>query len=188
ALHVGALLAWPSIAVVAVGLWWNANTVAHGLVHRRFFARAGLDRGLALVLSVLLGFPQELWRQFHLAHHAGHRRSVRWNRALAEQSVATATLWIGLVAAAPAFFVAVWLPGFVLGQCLCALHGHFEHTGGSAVSHHGRLYNLLFFNDGFHDEHHARPRAGWRELGARAPVTRTRVSRWPPVLRWVEAV
>ena len=84
----------------------------------------------------------------------------------------------------PAFFFATYLPGYLGGLALCALHGHYEHAGG-VTSHYGAVYNLLLFNDGYHVEHHANPGAPWHRLphyrGAAA-----RVSRWPAPLRWME--
>jgi hypothetical protein len=69
--HGAVLLAVPSIPLVAIGLWWNANTVSHYFIHLPFFRRGGWNRVYALYLSALLGFPHSLWRQRHLAHHFG---------------------------------------------------------------------------------------------------------------------
>lgn len=49
---------------------------------------------------------------------------------------------------APAFFVWTYVPGYLAGLLLCAVHGHYEHAAGT-TSHYGRLYNLLCFNDGY---------------------------------------
>jgi len=39
--HGGLLWAIPSMALIAIGLWWNANTISHNFIHRPFFrARA----------------------------------------------------------------------------------------------------------------------------------------------------
>ena len=83
----------------------------------------------------------------------------------------------------PASSGRVYLPGWSLGLGLCFLQGHFEHARGT-TSHYGRLYNVLFFNDGYHVEHHARPGA----LGPTCLVSgRGRAqSRWPAVLRWLD--
>jgi hypothetical protein len=64
------------------------------------------------------------------------------------------------------------------------LHGYYEHARGT-TSHYGRLYNLLFFNDGYHVEHHDYPGAHWTELPRRAAPD-IAVSRWPAVLRWLD--
>src|SRR5204862_3217114 len=48
------------------------------------------------------------------------------------------------------------------------------------------LYNLLFFNDGYHVEHHAHPSEHWTRLPSHADPE-ARASRWPAVLRWLEA-
>ncbi len=65
ALHGGLLLAVPAAPVIAVGLWWGSNTVAHYFLHRPFFRYRALNVAFALYLSVLLGVPQTLWRDRH---------------------------------------------------------------------------------------------------------------------------
>jgi hypothetical protein len=95
-------------------------------------------------------------------------------------------LWAILAATAPGFLRTVYAPGYLLGLGLCFLQGHFEHAGGT-TSHYGRLYNWLFFNDGYHVEHHRRPGVHWTELPAWSDAG-NRASRWPPVLRWLDAL
>src|SRR5262245_64121287 len=73
--HGGLLLAWPSIAFIAIGLWWNANTIAHNFIHRPFFRARALNTAFSCYLSLLLGFPQSLWRARHLAHHGAQNQS-----------------------------------------------------------------------------------------------------------------
>src|SRR5262249_47377554 len=71
ALAQGALvLALPSWPVIALGIWWNSNTVAHNFIHTPYFRDRGLNRCFSLYLTLLLGIPQSLWRDRHLAHHA----------------------------------------------------------------------------------------------------------------------
>jgi hypothetical protein len=69
---------------------------------------------------------------------------------------------------------------------LCYLQGHFEHARGT-TSHYGWLYNRLFFNDGYHVEHHRRPGEHWTRLRRHADSSARR-SRWPPVLRWLDVI
>ncbi len=186
--HGALLVTCPSVPLVAVGLWWNANTISHHFIHRPFFRTRTLNAGFSCLLSLLLGFPQSLWRARHLRHHLameGRRERTDLKPAPPDIGVVVA-LWAALLFLAPGFLLAVYLPGFVLGLGLCYMQGHYEHARGP-VSHYGWLYNLLFFNDGYHVEHHARPAASWRELpGHRA--SNSNASRWPAVLRWLEVV
>jgi hypothetical protein len=184
ALHAAALCCWPHPLLVGLGLWWNANTVSHQFVHRRFFRTRAHDAGFSAALSVLLGFPQRLWRERHLAHHAGAAWRWRGSAQLWGECALVAVAWSTLAVCAPGVLLGAWLPGFALGQTLCALHGYFEHRGGT-TSCRARWWNVLFLNDGWHAEHHARPAAHFRDLPRlRAPGAR--VSALPPVLRWLE--
>ena len=76
----GLLLAFPSIPLIAIGLWWNANTISHIFIHRPFFRTPALNAAFSVYLSLLLGFPQSLWRARHLAHH-GARASTGFRLA-----------------------------------------------------------------------------------------------------------
>ena len=184
----GLLLAAPSVPLVALGLWWTANTVAHNFIHRPFFRDRRLNRLYSLALSVILGFPQTLWHDRHLAHHAGRTPVVRMSRALAVELVFVLGSWGLCLWTSPRVFVLVYLPGWALGLGLCWLQGHYEHARGT-TSHYGALYNLLFFNDGYHVEHHQQPGVHWSQLPSRRMGTggeRRAVSRWPPILRWLE--
>jgi hypothetical protein len=185
ALAHGALVAAaPSVPVIALGLWWNANTISHNFVHAPFFRRPSLNAVFSAYLSLLLGLPQRLWRDRHLAHHAGKEWRWRGSGPLAFEMTLVAALWGALAAKAPGFLVSVYLPGFLIGLFLCWVQGHFEHRRGT-TSHYGRIYNFLFFNDGYHVEHHARPLEHWRRLPQHA-TPNARASGWPAVLRWLE--
>ena len=178
------MIAAPSAATVAFGVWWLSNTSAHNFIHRPFFRGAAANRLFALYLTLATGIPQSLWRDRHLAHHAGVAPRVRLSPQLAIQCAAIGGLWIALASLAPRFFAYAYVPGYAVGLLLCALHGHFEHHQGT-TSYYGRLYNLLFFNDGYHVEHHARPGVHWSRL----PEYRdrgARQSRWPAPLRWLD--
>src|SRR6266511_974240 len=156
--HGLALIEFPSIPLIAIGFWWNANTIAHNFIHLPYFRSRKGNALFAAWESLLLGIPQRLWRERHLAHHAGRQWHWRWSGQLAWESFLVLALWGVLLALAPKFFLTVYLPGWLLGLGLCQLQGFFEHEHGT-TSHYGRLYNLLFFNDGFHVEQHAPPPA-----------------------------
>jgi hypothetical protein len=184
-LHGALLAAVPAAPVVAVGLWWNSNTVAHYFLHRPYFRARALNVAFALYLSALLGVPQALWRDRHLAHHAGRPWRLRLGRRLLAESALVVAVWAALLLLAPRFFLTAYLPGYLVGLGLCWLHGRYEHPGGATVSHHGRLYNLLFLNDGYHVEHHLHPAEHWTRLPRHAALA-GRTSRYPAVLRWLD--
>src|SRR5438445_11173760 len=82
----------PAIAI-AIGIWWNANTVAHLCIHRPFFRRRAANAAVAAVLTALLGFPQSLWRDRHLAHHAGSPFRLRLSIELALPTLIVVAPW-----------------------------------------------------------------------------------------------
>jgi hypothetical protein len=191
--HAGVLFLAASIPVIAIGLWWNANTIGHNFIHRPFFRSKAANGAYSAFLSLVLGVPQSLWRARHLAHHAEAQyagqtfrsAAVRfWSARILFESVLVVSLWGILGAMTPDFLLTVYAPGYLIGLGLCFLQGHFEHAGGT-TSHYGRIYNTLFFNDGYHVEHHRRPGVHWTELSAWADGV-SRSSRWPPVLRWLD--
>jgi hypothetical protein len=199
------LLAAPSTFLVAIGLWWNANTVSHNFIHLPFFRSRRMNAVYAAYLTLLIGVPQGLWRARHLAHHAltGSKRlagrdvaRLRWTGPIIAEAALLLGVWSLVAVKAPRLFFLTYLPGYLAGLGLCALQGHFEHARGT-TSHYGRAYNVTFFNDGFHVEHHARPGEHWtmlplrrqRPIGAPHEITRdAHASAWPPVLRWLESV
>ena len=182
--HACALVAVPSIPLIAIAMWWNANTIAHNFIHRPFFRSRWANRAYSAFLSLVLGVPQRLWRARHLAHHAGAHVRVPWTPSMFVEAGLVLAMWTVVAVFLPRFFLTVYLPGWALGLGLCFLQGYFEHERGT-TSHYGRLYNLLFFNDGYHVEHHAKPGALWVDLPAHV-VTQAPASRWPAVLRWLD--
>jgi len=66
-----------------------------------------------------------------------------------------------------------FLPFYYLGHCLSSLNGYYEHLNGNpalpiawGVSSYNRLYNVLWFGNGYHAEHHYRPRTHWTKIHA----------------------
>src|SRR5262245_1814957 len=94
--YAGLLIGTPSIPLVAIGLWWTANTVAHNFIHTPFFRSRPLNRLYAMYLSALMGFPQALWRERHLRHHRGDARAIQWTRQAVTEATIVATVWIVL--------------------------------------------------------------------------------------------
>jgi hypothetical protein len=192
--YAALLVSTPSIPLIGIGLWWTANTVAHNFIHTPFFRSHALNRAYSLYLSALMGIPQSLWRDRHLRHHralqpsrrtagSGHDRPRAVSDVAVEMGVVLA-VWAGVAFVDPAFFLRLYMPGYLVGLGLCSLQGHFEHARGT-TSHYGWLYNWCFFNDGYHAEHHLRPGEHWTRLPSQ-PRAEARSSRWPPVLRWLD--
>ena len=68
-------------------------------------------------------------------------------------------------------FMLFLIPFNYLGNCLSSLNGYYEHFGGNpdlpiawGVSTYGRFYNWIWFNNGYHAEHHFRPRMHWAKM------------------------
>ncbi len=69
------------------------------------------------------------------------------------------------------YFVYFYLPSFYLGWVISYAEGYLEHHGGqpgnpfaNSVSSYNRLYNLLWFNNGYHQEHHWDPKVHWTRM------------------------
>ncbi len=143
-----------------------------------------MNRAFSAALSILLGIPQTLWRDLHLAHHAGVAWRLRISRQLVVETALVLSLWALLTWLHPRFYLMAYLPGYLAGLGLCATQGYWEHAAGRPTSHYGRLYNFFCFNDGYHAEHHADPAIHWTELPARIEGGAA-TSQWPPLLRWL---
>jgi len=69
------------------------------------------------------------------------------------------------------WFLLCYLPAFFVSLALVNVQNYYEHYGAlpentyaNSVSHYGRLYNRLTFNDGYHQEHHLRPLTHWTQM------------------------
>jgi fatty acid desaturase len=70
-------------------------------------------------------------------------------------------------------FIVFLLPFWYLGHSLSSLNGYYEHFGGNpdkpiawGVSTYDRLYNWTWLNNGYHAEHHYRPKQHWTKMRA----------------------
>jgi fatty acid desaturase len=113
---------------------------------------------------------------FELARRIGEKRPREARQALVEfwavMAVYGAALAFGLLTARWTFVPLVAV-GSYLGQCLSNLNGYYEHLGGDpdkpiawGVSTYGRLYNWVFLYNGYHAEHHYRPKVHWTKMVA----------------------
>lgn len=180
--------------LVAMTVWWSANTVSHNHLHRPIFRSPSLNWAFCWLLTLSTGVPQRLWRKRHLYHHGGERGPApRLSPAELVELAALFGLWLLLLWLRPRAFLFAYLPGYAVAMGLCQLQGRYEHAGKPVtvepgVSYYGRLYNLLWWNDGYHGEHHRYPGTHWSQLPARRRSTSPTESSLPPVLRGLEPV
>ena len=71
------------------------------------------------------------------------------------------------------YFVFFYLPSYYLGWVLSYAEGYLEHYGcqpgnyfANSVSSYNWLYNFLWFNNGYHQEHHWDPKVHWTRMRA----------------------
>lgn len=76
-------------------------------------------------------------------------------------------------------FVLFLAPFYYLGQCMSFLIAWYEHAGANpdepvatGVSTYEPVYNWLFLNNGYHAEHHHRPKVHWTQMKAVREETR----------------
>ncbi len=69
------------------------------------------------------------------------------------------------------FVIFYFLPFWYLGHCFSYLNGYYRHYGANpdkpiawGVSSYGKIYNWLFFYNGYHAEHHFRPKVHWTKM------------------------
>src|SRR3954471_23712457 len=120
-MYAALLVTVPSTILIALGLWWTANTVAHNFIHTPFFRPRALNGVYSIYLSALMGFPQELWRQRHLRHHRGDERSMTMTTRTVIELVAVVAAWGTIAITQPSLFATVYVPGYIIGMALCSL-------------------------------------------------------------------
>ncbi len=69
------------------------------------------------------------------------------------------------------YVIFYFLPFFYLGHSFSYLNGYYRHYGGNpdkpiawGVSSYGKIYNWIFFYNGYHAEHHFRPKVHWTKM------------------------
>jgi len=125
-------------------------------------------RAEPMLSYVLMGF----WRDddpFTVAREIGRKRPAEAKRALHEFWAMVGVYAVLLVLRWE--FVLVLAPFYYLGQSLSFLIAYYEHLGAepsnplaTGVSTYEPVYNLLFLNNGYHAEHHYRPKQHWTEM------------------------
>jgi fatty acid desaturase len=128
------------------------------------------------------GKPENVWRYAFLGVFRGDDAKIfaemgRNNRTndvywAKFESVAFVSWWVlGFIINWQ--FMLLFLPCWYLGLVISNLVGYYEHLHANpdepvawGVSTYAKLYNLFWLNNGYHAEHHYRPRTHWRDMPA----------------------
>ncbi len=179
-------LAFPRLPWWAVGLsflvltWaycWNLQCISHNFIHNAFFTSRWLNHAFGVLETLCIGMPHQLYHHYHLNHHAGDND--------AKGPDGTTRDWSSIYrygkGDAPEAFWRYCLLSFFRVEVtpvirVCIRHGRYaegylEHYGGqpgnpfaNSVSSYHWLYNFLWFNNGYHQEHHWDPKTHWTRM------------------------
>jgi fatty acid desaturase len=111
-----------------------------------------------------------------------------------------AAMWTAMALLNWKFFVFYYLTSYYLGWVLSYAEGYLEHFGckpgnqyANSVSSYNWLYNLLSFNNGYHQEHHWDPKWHWtrmrdlhRQIEPQLKSNGTRVLKGPHITGLIE--
>jgi fatty acid desaturase len=119
---------------------------------------------------------------------------------VAVESLALGAFWLLLVWGNWHWFCFFYLPSFFCGWVMSYAEGYLEHYGAvpgnpyaNSVSSYNTLYNLLWFNNGYHQEHHWDPKMHWtrmarlhEQIAPQLQANQTRTLRGPHMTGLIE--
>jgi len=140
------------------------------------------------------------WRDDPVLVWRGVAKKSRADARFALIELAVGLLLVAAAAVANWRFVVCLAPFYFLGHALSSLNGFYEHYRGNpdlpiawGVSTYGWFYNWLWLNNGYHAEHHFRPRMHWTqmkrfhlEIAARQQEAGVHVISWPHYLGFLD--
>jgi fatty acid desaturase len=87
------------------------------------------------------------------------------------ETLALGAFWVWMAVADWQYFVFFYLLSYYLGWVLSYAEGYLEHFGAqpgnpyaNSVSSYNPIYNWLWFNNGYHQEHHWDPKVHWTQM------------------------
>jgi fatty acid desaturase len=93
---------------------------------------------------------------------------VRWGKA---ELAIMISVMVSLAILNWRYMILFFLPFMYFGHCLSYLNGYYRHYGGNpnkpiawGVSTYHKLYNWVWFYNGYHAEHHFRPKVHWTRM------------------------
>ncbi|MGY3257461.1 fatty acid desaturase family protein [Pseudomonas chlororaphis] len=170
---------------VTIGFSQTLYRDIHNRHHRGNSDRPGPDGTTVDPLSIYLhgrnGQPDSVWAYTFLSFFRDDPKAIyqemqrkrpadaRWVKV----EIGVTVLAYAALALYDWHALLVLLPFWYLGQSLSSLNGYYEHLGGNpdlpiawGVSSYSRLYNLIWMNNGYHAEHHYRPKMHWTRVKA----------------------
>jgi fatty acid desaturase len=110
---------------------------------------------------------------------------------LVVESLALASFWLAMLLADWRYLLFYYLPSYYLGWVLVYAHTYVLHYGAkpgnyyaNSVSSYHRLYNRIFFNNGYHQEHHWDPKAHWTAMPrVKREILPQMIANGTPILR-----
>ncbi len=168
---------------IAIGFSQTLYTFVHMRHHSGNADRPDANGNTIDYLSIYKhgkdGRPESVWKYTFLSFFRDDPNAIL--KAMAQKRPADARQAKRELAAMALFyaclgilnwrFILFWLPFYYFGHCLSYLNGYYEHLGGDpdkpiawGVSTYHRLYNLTWMNNGYHAEHHYRPKEHWTKM------------------------
>lgn len=87
------------------------------------------------------------------------------------ETTALGAFWLAMLIVDWHYFVFYYLTSYYLGWVLSYAEGYLEHYGcepgnqyANSVSSYNGVYNLFWFNNGYHQEHHWDPKVHWTQM------------------------
>ncbi|HEV3256480.1 MAG TPA: fatty acid desaturase [Gemmataceae bacterium] len=116
------------------------------------------------------------------------------------ETVVLGAFWLVMALVDWRYFVFYYLTSYYLGWVLSYAEGYLEHFNAqpgnhfaNSVSSYNLLYNLLWFNNGYHQEHHWDPKVHWtrmrelrRQIQPQLQANQTRILRGPHITALLE--
>ncbi len=141
---------------------------AHHINHHRY--NNGLEDRSSLWLHGQNGRMESFWKYAFLSPLRTDFAFLL-RRQLWYESLFFAATFITVAFWSPYFVLIFVLPSIYLGQVLAAGENYLEHADTdpndrlrNSVSAYGRWYNLIWLNNGYHQEHHVLPSLHWTRL------------------------
>jgi fatty acid desaturase len=138
------------------------------------------------------GFLSYAMLGYFRVHHGFLFREAKKRRLLGRvivETMALIALFVVFALLNPQGLALFYLPVWYLGNAMAQGQNYLEHRGAipgnrktDSVSSYGWLYNLIWFNHGYHQEHHYRPQVHWSRIPEvrrlLPPESQRRVVRW----------